>query len=104
MLTTKLALRLARKWQTVWEASRKPKSVLDSPWERLESRFDIVQQVRQRLGFISCRHFTVGARTLTADLGYHLGELSRQVTNLRDELTAKRPPPPDLVSWLADVR
>jgi hypothetical protein len=104
MLTTKLALRLARKWQTVWEASRKPQPVLNSAWERLESRFVIAQQVRQRLEFVSDRHFTVGVRNLTADLGYHLGEMARMVSSLREELSARRPPKPDLASWLADIR
>jgi hypothetical protein len=104
MLSSKLAIRLARRWQDAWEATRKPKPALDTAWERLESRFDIARQVRQRFDFASVRQFPVGVRNLTADLGYHLGELARLLASLREDFTAKRPPPANLASWLADVR
>jgi len=83
MLSTKLALRLARRWQDAWEAARKPKPALDTAWDRLESRFDIARRVRARLEFASAGQFPLGVRNLTADLGYHLGELARMLGNLR---------------------
>jgi len=104
MLTIKMAVRLARRLQVAWEAARKPKPALDHAWDRIESRFDYARQVRHRLGFASERLFPVGVRNLTADLGYHLGELARMLANLREEITSKRPSPPDLASWLADIR
>jgi hypothetical protein len=104
MLTTMLALRLARKWQTAWEATRKPKPAFDAAWDRVEGRFDIAQRIRQRLEFVRDRQFTVGLRNLTADLGYHLGELGHLVSSLRNDLMARPPRTPDLASWLANVR
>jgi len=93
MLSTKLAIRLARRWQNAWDAARKPKPALDTAWERLETRFDIARRVRSRLKFASAGQFPVGVRNLTADLGYHLGELARMLANLREDLTSKWPLP-----------
>jgi hypothetical protein len=105
MLSTKLALRLAKRWQTTWEATRKPQLNLDYAWDRFESRFDMVRRVRQRLDFTSAGLFPLGVGNLNADLRHHLGELTSLAGSLRDEITAsRRCPDPDLNSWLAEVR
>ena len=104
MLSTKLALRLARRLQDAWEAARKPKPALDTAWDRIETRYDIARRVRERLLFASRGQFPVGVRTLSADLGYHLGELARIASGIREDMTSKWPLPPGLASWLADVR
>ena len=76
MLTTKLALRLARHWMSAWEAARQPRPSLDNAWDRIESRYARAQSIRRRLDFALERGFAAGTQSLSTDLRFHLGELT----------------------------
>jgi transposase-like protein len=68
MLSTKLALRLARRLQRASEASRPVRSGHDNSWQRIVSRFELASRVQERHAFIAARYFPNALRNLTADL------------------------------------
>jgi hypothetical protein len=104
MLSTKLTLRLARRLQGAWEASRPVRSGHDNAWQRIVSRFELASRVQERHAFIAARYFPNALSNLTGDLKYHVGELAHLSALLRDELVAIRFPEPDLRHWLAEAQ
>jgi hypothetical protein len=99
-----LALRLARRWQGVWQDHPPDPAGHDNAWRRIADRYDLTARIQSRLDFIGARSFPVARRKLAGDWRHHLGELARLTGLLRDELLPTPSVQNDLRHWLAEVR